>query len=89
MPYPLFNGGLPGDGGLQGVWDGGQELQNYIANATYINGNLKQTILSGYITGELGFSIAGGPNAQTQVTLCLTAAFIASFLVFSIFSIVK
>ncbi len=64
MPYPLFNGGLPGDGGLQGVWDGGQELQNYIANATYINGNLKQTIISGYITGELGFSIAGGSNAQ-------------------------
>ena len=64
MPYPLFNGGLPGDGGLQGVWDGGQELQNYIANATYINGNLKQTIVSGYISGELGFSIAGGPNAQ-------------------------
>ena len=62
MPYPLFNGGLPGDGGLQGVWDGGQELQNYIANATYINGNLKQTIISGYVTGELGFAIPGAPS---------------------------
>ncbi len=62
MPYPLFNGGLPGDGGLQGVWDGGQELQNYIANATYINGNLKQTIISGYLTGELGFAIPGAPS---------------------------
>ncbi len=62
MPYPLFNGGLPGDGGLQAVWDGGQELQNYIANATYINGNLKQTIISGYITGELGFAIPGAPS---------------------------
>ena len=62
MPYPLFNGGLPGDGGLQAVWDGGQELQNYIANATYINGNLKQTIISGYVTGELGFAIPGAPS---------------------------
>ena len=68
MPYPLFNGGLPGDGGLQAVWDGGQELQNYIANATYINGNLKQTIISGYITGELGFAIPGAP-ANAMVVL--------------------
>ncbi len=68
MPYPLFNGGLPGDEGLQGVWDGGQELQNYIANATYINGNLKQTIISGYITGELGFAIPGAP-ANAMVVL--------------------
>ena len=67
MPYPLFNGGLPGDGGLQGVWDGGQELQNYIANATYINGNLKQTIISGYITGELGFAIPGAPSTAMVV----------------------
>ena len=68
MPYPLFNGGLPGDEGIQGVWDGGQELQNYIANATYINGNLKQTIISGYITGELGFAIPGAP-ANAMVVL--------------------
>ena len=68
MPYPLFNGGLPGDGGLQAVWDGGQELQNYIANATYINGNLKQTIISGYVTGELGFAIPGAP-ANAMVVL--------------------
>ena len=65
MPYPLFNGGLPGDEGIQGVWDGGQELQNYIANATYINGNLSQLITAGYVTGELGFSVPGAPaNAQ-------------------------
>jgi outer membrane receptor protein involved in Fe transport len=68
MPYPLFNGGLPGDGGLQAVWDGGQELQNYIANATYINGNLKQTIISGYVTGELGFAI---PGASSNVMVAL------------------
>ena len=68
MPYPLFNGGLPGDGGLQAVWDGGQELQNYIANATYINGNLKQTIISGYISGELGFAVPGAP-ANAMVVL--------------------
>ena len=68
MPYPLFNGGLPGDEGIQGVWDGGQELQNYIANATYINGNLSQLITAGYVTGELGFSVPGAPaNAQLVV----------------------
>jgi len=68
IPYPLFNGGLPGDGGLQGVWDGGQELQNYVANSTYINGNLEQTIVSGYVTGELGFSLPNAPgNAQLVV----------------------
>ena len=37
IPYNLFQGGLPGDQGIQGVIDGGQALQNYVANATYIH----------------------------------------------------
>jgi hypothetical protein len=39
VPYNLFSGGLPGDGGIQAVIDGGQALQNYIANATYVHGD--------------------------------------------------
>ena len=42
VPYNLFQGGLPGDQGIQGVLDGGQELQSYIANSTYINGDGEQ-----------------------------------------------
>ena len=67
VPYNLFSGGLPGDGGIQAVIDGGQNLQNYVANATYINGDGKQTILSGYVSGETNFAIPGAPSGVSVV----------------------
>ena len=67
VPYNLFQGGLPGDQGIQGVLDGGQELQSYIANATYINGDGEQTTFTAYVTGDTGFSIPGAPGNVSVV----------------------
>ena len=67
VPYNLFQGGLPGDEGIQGVIDGGQELQNYIANSTYINGDGEQTTFTAYVTGDLGYSIPGAPGNISMV----------------------
>ena len=67
IPYNLFQGGLPGDQGIQGVIDGGQALQNYVANATYIHGDGKQKIFSGYITGDTGLTIPGAPGSVSMV----------------------
>ena len=50
VPYNLFQGGLPGDQGIQGVLDGGQELQSYISNSTYINGDGEQTTITAYVS---------------------------------------
>ena len=67
VPYNLFQGGLPGDEGIQGVLDGGQELQNYIANSTYINGDGEQTSFTAYVTGDLGYSLPGAPGSISMV----------------------
>ncbi len=67
VPYNLFQGGLPGDQGIQGVIDGGQELQSYIANSTYINGDGEQTTFTAYVTGDTGFSIPGAPGNVSVV----------------------
>ena len=67
VPYNLFQGGLPGDEGIQGVIDGGQELQNYIANSTYINGDGEQTSFTAYVTGDLGYSLPGAPGSISMV----------------------
>jgi iron complex outermembrane receptor protein len=67
VPYNLFSGGMPGDDGIQGVIDGGQELQNYIANATYVNGAGDQEIFSAYLTGDTGISIPGAPSSISMV----------------------
>ena len=67
VPYNLFQGGLPGDQGIQGVIDGGQELQSYIANATYINGDGEQTTFTAYVTGDTGYSIPGAPGNVSVV----------------------
>jgi len=67
VPYNLFSGGLPGDGGIQAVIDGGQELQNYIANATYEHGDGDQEIFSAYLTGDTGISIPGAPSNISMV----------------------
>ena len=63
----LFQGGLPGDQGIQGVIDGGQAAQDYLAKSTFINGDGKQKILSGYITGDTGFTIPGAPGSVSLV----------------------
>ena len=67
VPYNLFQGGLPGDQGIQGVLDGGQELQSYIANSTYINGDGEQTTFTAYVTGDTGYSIPGAPGNISMV----------------------
>ena len=67
VPYNLFQGGLPGDQGIQGVLDGGQELQSYIANSTYINGDGEQTTFTAYVTGDTGYSIPGAPGNVSVV----------------------
>ena len=67
VPYNLFQGGLPGDEGIQGVIDGGQDLQNYIANSTYINGDGEQTTFTAYVTGDTGYSIPGAPGNVSVV----------------------
>ena len=67
VPYNLFQGGLPGDQGIQGVIDGGQELQNYIANATYINGDGDQTTFTAFVSGSLPLSIPGAPGDVSLV----------------------
>ena len=67
VPYNLFQGGLPGDQGIQGVLDGGQELQSYIANSTYINGDGEQTTFTAYVTGDTGYSIPGAPGNVSLV----------------------
>ena len=63
VPYNLFSGGLPGDGGIQGVHDGGQELQNYIAQSNFILGSGSQRILQGVLTGETPLTLPGAPSA--------------------------
>ena len=62
IPYNLFGGGLPGDGGIQGVIDGGAELQQYIANSTFVLGTGKQRIIQAVVSGELPLSLPGAPS---------------------------
>ena len=66
VPYS-YSGGLPGDQGIQGVIDGGQAAQDYLAKSTFINGDGKQKILSGYVTGDTGFTIPGAPGSVSLV----------------------
>jgi len=67
VPYNLFQGGLAGDAGIQGVIVGGQTAQDYLAKSTFINGDGKQTILSGYVTGDTGYTIPGAPSSISLV----------------------
>ena len=67
VPYNLFQGGLPGDQGIQGVIDGGQDLQNYIANGTYINGDGEQTTFTAFVSGSLNYAIPGAPGSVSMV----------------------
>jgi outer membrane receptor protein involved in Fe transport len=67
IPYNLFQGGQPGDGGIDGVRDGGQALQNYIANGTYINGDGEQTTFTAFVSGSLNLSVPGAPGSVSMV----------------------
>ena len=62
IPYNLFSGGMPGDGGIQGVIDGGAELQQYIANSTFVLGSGKQSIIQAVASGEIPLTIPGAPS---------------------------
>lgn len=68
IPYNLFSGGLPDDGGIQGIHDGGQALQDYIARSTFILGSSSQRLLQGVLTGETPFSL---PSAPSPVSVAL------------------
>ncbi len=63
IPYNLFSGGLPGDQGIQAVIDGGEELQRYIANSTFVNGTGEQSIVQAVVSGQSGISIPGAPSS--------------------------
>ena len=67
LPYNLFQGGTAGDGGIDGVRDGGQDLQNYIANTTYIHGDGEQTTFTAYVAGNLNLEVPGAPGAVSMV----------------------
>ena len=63
IPYNLFSGGLPGDGGIQAVIDGGEELQSYIANSTFVKGTGEQSILQAVVSGQSGIGLPGAPGS--------------------------
>ena len=63
IPYNLFSGGMPGDAGIQAVTDGGEDLQRYIANSTFINGSGEQRIFQAVVSGQSGISIPGAPSS--------------------------
>ena len=62
IPYNLFSGGLPGDGGIQAIHDAGPELQQYIANSTFVRGTGEQEIVQAVASGEFPFAIPGAPS---------------------------
>ena len=63
IPYNLFGGGLPGDAGIQAVIDGGDDLQRYIANSTFVNGTGEQAILQAVVSGQSAIAIPGAPSS--------------------------
>ena len=63
IPYNLFRGGLPGDGGIQSVIDGGEELQQYIATSTFVLGTGKQRLVQAVVSGESPIVFPGAPGA--------------------------
>ena len=65
IPYNLFQGGLPGDGGIQAVIDAGDELQQYIATSTFVLGTGKQRIIQAVISGESSLALPGAPSAMS------------------------
>ena len=67
IPYNLFSGGLPGDGGIQAIWDANPEIQTYMAIPNFILGDSSETIIQAYVEGETGVSIPGAPAPVSAV----------------------
>ena len=67
IPYNLFSGGLPGDGGIQAIWDANPEIQTYMAIPNFILGDSSETIFQAYVEGTTNFSIPGAPSAVSMV----------------------
>ena len=70
---------MAGDAGIQGVIDGGQTAQDYLAKSTFINGDGKQKIFSGYVTGDTGFTVPGAPSSVSLVVGFESKEFSADF----------
>ena len=67
IPYNLFSGGLPGDGGIQAIWDANPEIQAYMAIPNFILGDSSETIFQAFVEGETGFSLPGAPSPVSAV----------------------
>jgi len=67
IPYNLFSGGLPGDGGIQAIWDSNPEMQTYIATPSFILGDSSETIFQAYLEGDTGLSLPGAPGSISAV----------------------
>ena len=67
IPYNLFSGGLPGDGGIQAIWDANPAIQTYMAIPNFILGDSSETIIQAYVEGETGVTIPGAPGPVSAV----------------------
>ena len=67
IPYNLFSGGLPGDGGIQAIHDANPDIQTYMAIPNFILGDSSETILQAYVEGSTNISIPGAPDTISAV----------------------
>ena len=67
IPYNLFSGGLPGDGGVQAIHDANPQIQTYMAIPNFILGDSSETIFQAYVEGTTNISIPGAPGAISAV----------------------
>ena len=67
IPYNLFSGGLPRDGGIQAIHDANPEIQTYMAVPNFINGDSSETIIQAFVEGETGFQLPGAPGPMSMV----------------------
>ena len=67
IPYNLFSGGLPRDGGIQAIHDANPEIQTYMAVPNFINGDSSETVIQAFVEGETGFQLPGAPGPMSMV----------------------
>lgn len=67
IPYNLFSGGLPRDGGIQAIHDANPEIQTYMAVPNFINGDSSETVIQAFVEGETGFELPGAPGPMSMV----------------------
>ena len=58
---------MPGDGGIQAIWDANPEIQAYMAIPNFILGDSSETIFQAFVEGETGFSFPGAPSPVSAV----------------------